>query len=605
MKQFLGGCLGGCLGVVVGMVIFALILIAGIFKSVDDVRKMKKDQAQVSFNDDNAVLKIKLKGELKDIAKKDMWSFDFKDWLKDKDLVLSQMVRSIEMASKDEKIKGIYIRVYPFVASMAQIEELRKSLEAFKKSGKWIYVYADNLMQKDYYLVSVADTIIMPADGILWWKGLVSQVTFYKKALEKLDIQVQIFRHGKFKSAVEPFILDKMSDENRQQMRTLIGSIWNNIITNVSKDRNISVNALNNFANELTIRDAEDALKYKMIDVIAGEEDAEQLICKKINAEDKKNVFVDYHQYKSKTLKKYNVGSAKVAVIYAIGQIVDYANNDSYDEVIVPDRFMKVLKEVETDKKIKAVVIRVNSPGGSASASEKIWQAIKKLKSKKPVIVSFGDVAASGGYYISCGADYIFTDHNTITGSIGVFGILPNIQTLMEKDLGLYTDTVKTNAYADMMSVLRPVQSKEMAAIMYKIEKIYDTFLSRVSEGRKLDKKYIDNIGQGRVWSGVDAVHLKLADKIGTLEDAISYAAKKANLDKFRVVEYPEVKEPLRQLLDELNEDADESTENIVINKALKKNASRYYKDVLVLKNALSNQQVNYLTIMPYQIEIY
>ncbi len=605
MKQFFGGCLGAFVGVIIGVIIFAVIISTAITKSFSDVLEARKAKTEFKSKNESPVLKISLKGEIKETARKDVWNFNIRDWLSDKDLVLSELVRSIEVAAKDEKIKGIYIRIYPFSASVAQLEELRKALSEFKKSGKWIYVYADNYFQGDYYLASVADTLIMPFDGTLLWKGLASNITFYKKALEKLDIQVQVFRHGKFKSAVEPFILDKMSNENRQQMRTLIGSIWNNLLQEVSASRKISAQQLNLFANELSIKDEKDALTHKMIDIVANEDETEELIKKKIGAEDKK-IFIDYHHYKFKSKEKYE-GKNKVAVIYANGQIVDYVD-DSNDEVIVPSAFLKTLKEVEKDDNIKAVVIRVNSPGGSASASEKIWQAIKKLKSKKPVVVSFGEVAASGGYYISCGADYIFTDKNTITGSIGVFGILPNLQKLMEKDLGLYTDTVKTNTYADMMNILRPVQPREEAVIMYRIEKVYDTFLSRVSEGRKLDKKYIDEIGQGRVWSGTDAVKLKLADEVGTLEDAIAYAAEKANIKEYGLIEFPKKKSPFDELMRELNDDDDEenaTTEDALTNQLIKANAGKYYKDVLILKKSLKNRKVNYLTLMPYSIELY
>lgn len=613
MKQFFGGCLGAFFGVVIGLILFAIILVAGIAGSVSETFEAKKEKQDVEIKE-NSVLKIKLTGELKEMSKKDVWSLNLKDLMSDKDLVLSQLVRSIDVAAKDEHIKGIYIRIYPFSASVSQLEELRKALEEFKKSGKWIYVYADNYFQGDYYLASVADKIILNPNGFVLWKGLASQITFFKKALEKLDIQIQVFRHGKFKSAVEPFMLEKMSDENRQQMRGLLGSVWNDVLNKVSASRNISVNTLNQYANNLSLKDAQDALKYKFVDELADEKEVEQLIKNEVKS-DEKNVFTDYHKYKIKANKKYAGEKDKIAVIYASGQIVDYVENGDGEEVIVPSKMIKTLKEVETNDDIKAVVIRVNSPGGSAFASEKIWQAIKHLRTKKPVIVSFGEVAASGGYYISCGADYIFTGHNTITGSIGVFGILPNIQTLMEKDLGLTTDTVKTNAYADFMSTLRNVQPREYEVIMHSIEQVYDKFLSRVSEGRKLEKLYIDNIGQGRVWSGADAVKLKLADEVGTLEDAIAYAAKKVNLKKFSISEYPGKKDPLTEFFnniygDDENEDSDEDNEvqtleKTLMNKMIKANTGKFYKEVILLKKTLKNQQVNYLTLMPCYIELY
>lgn len=602
MKQFFSGCLGGCLGVVIGFIIFAIILVAGISQSLSDAVD-SKFQKNVEKESDvkNPVLKLTLKGEIKDYDKKDVWNFNFKELLNDKDLVLPQMIRSVEVAAKDEKIKGIYIRIYPFSASIAQLEELRKALETFKQSGKWIYVYADNYFQGEYYLASVADKIVMHPEGTLMWKGIASQISFYKKALEKLDIQVQVFRHGKFKSAVEPFILDKMSDENRQQMRTLLSSVWNDVLNKVSISRKINAKTLNQYANDLVVKDAEAALSLHFIDEMADEKQVEQLIQQKVSKE-KDYVFRDYHHYKYKALDKYfHSTENKVAVIYLSGQIVDYIEGNDDDEVIVPSEVFKIFKKIEDNNNIKAVVLRVNSPGGSAFASEKIFQAIKKLKSKIPIIVSFGDVAASGGYYISCGANYIFTDHNTITGSIGVFGLLPNIQNLMQKDLGIYTDTVKTNTYADFMSVLRPVQPKEYDVIMYRIEKVYDTFLSRVSEGRKLDKAYIDNIGQGRIWSGADAVRIKLADKIGTLEDAIEFAAQKAGLSEYNIIEFPKKKDPLEEFMKTFSNDDEDALQE----KIIKASTGKYYKDILIFKKSLKNQQVNYLTLMPYRIEMY
>jgi protease-4 len=601
MKQFFGGCLGAFIGVLLGIFILAIVLVVAITKSVSDAVSQTKIETEVSKNKskNNPVLKIELKGEIKEMARKDVWSFDWRELMSDKDLVLPQMIRSIEMASKDESIKGIYIRIYPFSASIAQLEELRKALKNFKQSGKWIYVYADNYFQGDYYIASVADKIILNPQGNVLWKGLASQITFYKKALEKLNIQVQVFRHGKFKSAVEPFILDKMSDENRQQMRTLLSSVWDNILQNISESRRIPKEQLHQYANDLTIKDAESALKYRIVDVLADEKETEELLLEQAKS-DKKKIFVDYHDYKSKATKKYdNESNNKIAVVYASGQIIDYVDGNT-DDVIVPSKILKTLKKLEDNENIKAVVLRVNSPGGSAFASEVIWQAIQRLKAKKPVIVSFGEVAASGGYYISCGADYIFTDHNTITGSIGVFGMLPNIQNLMQKDLGLYTDTVKTNTYADFMSVLRPVQNREYEVIMHSIEKVYNTFLKRVSEGRKLDINYVDNIGQGRVWSGKDAVKLKLADAIGTLEDAIAYAAEKAKVTNFKVEEYPKPKDPFEQLRDVLN-NIDEGVEE----KVMKAQLGRCYKDVYILKQSLKNQQVSYFTLLPYKIEMY
>lgn len=600
MKQFFGGCLGALIGVVIGFIILSIVMFAAITKSISDSVDSIKEKPQQEKVDKGPVLKIKLKGRIQDKEDETDWSFDFADWMNDKRLILPEIVRSIDVAAKDKNIKAIYIRIYPFYASISQLEEMRQSLANFKKSGKKIYVYADNYTQGAYYLASIADTIALHPQGYLLWKGLVSEISFYKKALEKLDIQVQVFRHGKFKSAAEPFILDKMSEENRQQMRSLIGVVWRDILNRIAESRKISENQLNQLANELSIKDAEAALQYKMIDWLASEQAIDNFL-EQYTGSNPKNTFVDYHQYKQKSKEKYAKDSnKKIAVVYATGQIVDYVDNNN-DEVIVPSKILKTLKDVEEDEDVKAVVIRVNSPGGSAFASELIWQGIQQLKSKKPVIVSMSDMAASGGYYISSAADYIFANHNTITGSIGVFGILANVQNLMEKDLGIYTDTVKTNQYADFMSILRPVQKKEYDVIMHSIEKIYDTFLSRVSKGRNLDKKYIDNIGQGRVWTGADAVKLKLADAIGTLEDAIAYAAKKTNITNYEVTVYPKPKNIYEKILEKFNNDIDNTLEE----KVLKMQLGKYYKDVQIFKHSLQNHSVGYYALMPYLIEMY
>lgn len=597
MKQFLGGCTGAFIGVFLGIILLAVLLFAVITQSMDDSLHSKKIEIR-DAKINKPVLKLELKGELKEMSRKDWW--DFKNMFNDKGLVLSQLVRSIKTAAQDKNIKGLYIKISSFSASLSQREELLKALETFKQSGKWIYVYADTYFQSDYYLASIADTIILHPQGILVWKGLASRITFYKKALEKLDIQVQVFRHGKFKSAVEPFLLEKMSDENRRQIRSLLTSMWDKILGTVSEHRSISRDKLNTFANELTIKDAESALQYQLVDVLADEKTAEQLVLRRVK-KDEKQSFVDYHTYRYKALEKYDKGNPdKIAVVYVSGPIVADIEEANSDEVIVPSRFLKMMKKLENNEKIKAVVLRVNSPGGSALASEVIWQAIQRLKSKKPVIVSFGEVAASGGYYISCGADYIFTDHHTITGSIGAFAILPNIQNLMQKNLGLNTDTVKTNMYADFMNIWRPVQPKEYETIMHNIEKVYATFIDRVSQGRKLDKSYIDSIGQGRVWSGADAVKLKLADKVGTLEDAIAYAAQKVHLKKFDVLEYPKSQNPLQQILKSLNSEGEDVQE-----KFLQKQLGNHYKEVHLLLQTLKNHQISYLSLMPYQITIY
>ena len=355
---------------------------------------------------------------------------------------------------------------------------------------------------------------------------------------------MQVFRHGKFKSAVEPFLLDKMSQANRFQSETFVNSIWNTMLNSISKDRKLNVDDLNKMANSLEIQFPENALG-KFVDVLAYEDEVVTELKKTIGMKNSEKLkFVDFEKYEAKSETKAKAD--KIAVIYANGSI---SSGDGDEDQIGSDRLAKAIKEARLDDKVKAIVLRVNSPGGSALASDVIWREVLLSKKVKPTVVSMGNLAASGGYYISCAADRIFAQPNTITGSIGVFGLIPNLQKMLENKLGITIDTINTNKYSDMGTGLRPVTEKEYTFIQSSVEKVYDTFTKRVAEGRHMSQADVDSIGQGRVWTGADAIKINLVDELGGLNDAIAYAAKKAKLKDYKLLELPKQKNPFDELL--------------------------------------------------------
>lgn len=544
MKQFFGAFFGSIIGIILATVLAVVIVIATVKSSFNDAFKDKDAEPSSKTS---AILKLVLDGEISEREKEnpfsDMGSFSALG--EDNGLGLNTMIEKIKEAKEDKDIKGIYLQFKNLEAGFASIQELRRSLQEFRNSGKFIYSYSEGYNQKDYYLASVSNKVFLNPQGDFDWKGLGMSLMFFKQTFEKLDVEMTVFRHGKFKSAVEPFLLDKMSQSNRYQSEIFLNSIWNSMLSDISKDRKISVAELNNMANTLQIQYPEDALG-KFVDVLAYEDEVLSDLKKTIKLkETDKLKFMSLSKYDGPK-KELKLKSPKIAVIYAVGSI---GGGEGNDEEIGSDRLAKAIREARLDDKIKAIVFRVNSPGGSALASDVIWREILLAKKSKPVVVSMGDLAASGGYYISCAADHIFAQPNTITGSIGVFGIIPNIQKMLQNKLGITIDTVNTNKYSDMARGLRPFTEKEYNYIQNSVEKIYDTFTKRVAEGRKMTQAEVDSIGQGRVWTGADAVKINLVDELGGLNDAIAYAASKAKLKDYKVVELPKLKNPFDELL--------------------------------------------------------
>ena len=590
MKQFFGAFFGSCLGILITGVVITLIVIASVASMFSDAINMKKDNGYTAK--ENTVLKINLDGDIKDRSIENPFGdVDLGPFMPKETLGIGDIIESLKFAKTDKNIKGIYLEVSNPVAGFATLEEVRNALLDFKKSGKFIYTYSEGYSQKAYYLATTADKLYLNPEGGLEIKGLSSQMMFFKKMLEKTGVEVQIFRHGKFKSAIEPFMLDKMSEANRAQVETYLGSLWNHMVNGMAKSRGMSSKDINDMANNLLIRSPQDAVKYKLVDELKYEDEVFSAIKKNIQiAETDKITFaslMDYTEANTNTKLSKN----KIAVIYAVGEI---ESGEGDDEKIGSERIAKAIKDARLDKDVKAIVLRVNSPGGSALASDVIWRETVLAQKAKPFIVSMGDVAASGGYYISCAADRIFAQPNTITGSIGVFGMIPNAQKALSEKLGITIDTVNTNKHSDVGTILRGATPVEYEYIQQSVEHIYDVFITKVATGRKTTKNNIDSIGQGRVWSGADAIKINLVDELGGINDAIAYAAKQAKVSDYKLLELPKQKDPLQELLGNTKEEME--------TRSMKSNLGETYLYVKQIKNVLQMKGVQ--ARLPYEMII-
>ncbi|WP_207496654.1 signal peptide peptidase SppA [Aridibaculum aurantiacum] len=459
---------------------------------------------------------------------------------------LFQMVRMIEHAKTDDKISGIYIKCIDNVNGFATSDELRNALTDFKTSKKFVIAYGDLISQKGYYVGSIADKIYCNPKGLVDWRGLAATLFFVKGTLEKLEIEPQIFYAGKFKSATEPLREKKMTEANKLQTLVYVNDIYSRMLLAASQKSGLDTATLHNLANTAAIQTADDALKHKLVDGLKYDDDVKGEIIQmlKLERRDKIN-FLSFAKY-AKSIDFSKKGTDRLAVIFAEGDIVDGKGEDGQ---VGSETFKNLIRKARLDKNIKAIVLRVNSPGGSALASEVIWHEVTIARKAKPVVVSFGDVAASGGYYIACNADSIFAQPNSITGSIGVFGIVPNMQKFFESKLGVTFDGVKTGQYADMMSVHRPLTPAEKTIVQNSVDTIYHSFKSRVAEGRKLSMQVVDSIAQGRVWTGSHALQVGLVDRIGSLKDAINCAARLAKISDYNLRTYPEKKTFIQELL--------------------------------------------------------
>ena len=514
---------------------------------------MSSDSETSTVVKPNSVLYMKLNYEITDrTVDNPFGSFNFSSQEMLESSGLNEILRNIEHAKTDNNIKGIYLELSSTATSIATLQELRSKLAEFKESGKFIVCYGESYSQAVYYLATVADQIWLNPEGVIDFHGMSSQIMFYKHLLDKLDVKMQIVRgpNNRFKSAVEPYFLDKMSEANREQMEKLLGTLWGEILKGISESRGVSVEQLNQIADNLELMtDAKKALSYGLVDQLYYKDQVLAELKNLTGSKDKINA-VNNANYAS-SYKEKNNSKNEVAVIYASGQIFDGKGSD---DNIYSDDLSKVIRKAREDKDVKAIVLRVNSPGGSAVASAIIGRELDLAKEVKPIIVSMGNYAASGGYWISAKADYIFADPTTLTGSIGVFGTFPNMQGFFNNKLGLTFDVAKTNENADFGSVAQPLTDYQYTMLQKNVVKTYDDFTNRVAEGRGMTQSYVDSIGQGRVWAGADAIELGLVDQLGDMEDAIAYAAEKAGLgEDYKVTELPKEKDFFTRIMESMS----------------------------------------------------
>jgi protease IV len=508
---------------------------------------------------------------------------------------LYDAIRMIKHAKTDNNISGIYITGNGNANGFAASNELRQAIQDFKTSKKFVLAHADLLTQGSYFISSVADKVYVNPAGMMDWSGFNADLAFLKGTLDKLEIQPQIFYAGKFKSATEPFRTDKMTPENRLQTAAWLNDLYSYFLVKTSEVRKIDTATLHALANNAAIQTPQDALQYKLVDGLKYDDEVKDEIKSrlKIGKYDKLN-FISLAKYADAINFKVS-GKDRIALIYAEGDIVD---GEGTGDNIGGDKFRKLIRRVRLDKSIKAIVLRINSGGGSALASENIWRELSLAKKDKPVIVSFGDVAASGGYYIASGADSIFASPNTITGSIGVFALLPNMQNFFKNKLGITFDGVKTAEHADAGTVYRPLSEQEKKYFQNSVDRIYTQFKQRVAEGRKKDISYVDSIAQGRVWSGEDALRLGLVDKIGNLQNAIDCAARMAKTSDYRLREYPETGSWLDRLLNKSSSTNDAETK---IKEQVGEENFKVYKELIRVKQICGSVQAR----LPFEFFIY
>ena len=545
MKSFLKYTLATIFGVIISFFLLSLIMLG----TLGMMSSMMTSEKPVEVKD-NTVLSYKLTAYVPERTPA-FPSFNGNPFSMDFQTVtgLNDILANIRKAKEDDRIKGIYLEAGALYPGIGTIEEIRNALLDFKESGKFVLFYCpDILLQSAYYLGTAADTLYLNPAGTMQFTGLRSEIMFYKKALEKMGVEVQVVKHGKFKSAVEPFIRDNMSRENREQIRVYMTSIWNHLLDNIAAARGITQQKLNALADSLLIDSPEAAVRYGLIDGVKYRDEVLDELKERSGTEDKVR-FVTMSKYTKVQPKHRTLPDDKIAVVYAFGDIV---TGEGADNNIGSKKFAKALRQAREDSTIKAIVLRVNSPGGSALASDIIWREVSLAQQTKPVVATMGTYAASGGYYILSPADSVFTLPVTLTGSIGVFGLIPNLQKLMNNKLGITFDVEKTNRYADFGSLYRPLSPGEKAYLTTQIENTYKTFVDHVSRGRALRPSYVDSIGQGRVWSGLNAVENGLADTLGGLHDAIAAAAEMAGVEKYRIVNYPKQKDPFQELLKQL-----------------------------------------------------
>lgn len=581
------------LATIVGLLAFGLLM--AIFGVMSLVGMVASGSATQNVSD-NTVLVMNLSGQMQEQSGQDYLGLLTGSGIDA--LGLQETLSAIKKAKENDNIKGIYIEAGMFSADYAQVQEIRDALEDFKKSGKWIVAYGDVYLQGAYYLCSVADKIYLNPSGQVDWHGIASEPMFVKDLLQKVGMKMQVVKVGKYKSATEMFTEDRMSDANREQVTAFITGIWNNMVKAVSESRKISADSLNAYADRVVMfEDAEVLQKLKLVDGLLYQDQVKAEVKKLLEIdEDKKINQVSIGAMQNVKQKKKG---EQVAVYYAYGDIVDTPSQSLLSgggPQIVGNVMNKDLQKLAEDEDVKAVVIRVNSPGGSAYASEQIWHQIEVLKAKKPVVVSMGGYAASGGYYISSGANYIFAEPTTLTGSIGIFGVFPDRSELMTKKLGLKFDEVKTNKNSNFGASSRPLNGEEIALLQGYITRGYELFRKRVADGRKMSVEQIEENAQGHVFTGEDALKIKLVDELGGLDKAVEKAAKLAKLDEYHTVPYPAAPDLMEQLLNKT------SGSGNYLDEQLRLTLGEYYKPFMLMREANSMSTVQ--ARMPFYLNI-
>ncbi|KFF08852.1 signal peptide peptidase SppA [Chryseobacterium luteum] len=583
MRSFFKNVLANIVAIVLLCAVFFVFFIMMLVFS-----SMGNDKSAVVKN--NSVLTINLKTNIIDSpTEEEMGLFNISD--KTKSVMLYDVLEAIKKAKTDDHIKGISIEADDLHAGMTQIDDIRSAIEDFKKSGKFVYAYGNAVSQASYYLGSVADKYYLNPSGMIELKGLATEVTFFKDFADKYGIGIEVIRHGKFKSAVEPFLRNDISPENKEQLGTLLNDIWKNTSTKMAVSRKIDTAQFRMVVDSLYGMIPELGLKYKLADKLIQKTEYDQMIKSKLSLKEKEKLNkVSLAGYISSYSDEDKSGE-KVAILYASGGI---NNGDGYNE-IHSEKYVKYIKDLQNDDKVKAVVFRINSPGGSANASDEILFELQQLKKKKPLVVSFGDYAASGGYYIAMAADKIYSEPNTLTGSIGVFGVIPYYKDIANKN-GIRSDIVATNANSQYYSPLNGVTPYGVNLITRSVEGTYKRFVHFVTQNRKQTFEQIDNVGGGRVWSGVRAKQIGLVDELGTLNDAVKFAAQKAGLKSYHVSSYPKRMSPFEQIFKDLNEE--DISARIIKNKIGKAN----YEILQQITDEKLQSEVK--MEMPYQIKI-
>lgn len=538
---------------VVGLVLVSIIM--GILTFVS-MAGMIASEGMSSPIEKKSVLRITLKGSITERAGEEN-PLSKLGGETTQQIALDQALQALEKAAKNDKIEGIYMEGGILSAYPAEVQELRQALLKFKKSGKWIIAYADTYSRSAYYLCSVADKVYLNPIGMLDWSGLSSNPMFFTGLMKKLGIKMQVFKVGTYKSAVEPYIAEQMSDANREQVSSYQQSIWNNMLKDVAKSRKTTAEALNSLADSLTILSGPEAsVKGGLVDKLCYQDEVKKILKNKAKMEEDESLrFVSISDVALSEELNDKVDD-EIAVYYAYGEIKeDITGGFAQESAITSKQMTKDLQELREDDDVKAVVLRVNSPGGSAYASEQIWREVQLLSKEKPVIVSMGALAASGGYYISCGANKIFAEPTTLTGSIGIFGMIPDATELLTDKLGLSFDVVKTNAHSDFGAMGRPLNESECRLMQAYINQGYELFTGRVAQGRNISQDSVKAVAEGRVWTGEQAMKIGLVDKLGNLNDAIAAAAKAAKIEKYSVGRYPEPAPWFASLLQEKKAD--------------------------------------------------